>query len=124
MTLLRRRFAALVRLAVCTVTALVLGVGIGTRPATARAIGKVATADTQHVTIKVDGMFCESCEATVHAMLKRTRGVYSAKVDVKRGAAFVAYDPTKTTPRDLVDVINRLGYKATLPPAGKAKASG
>ena len=124
MTLLRRRFAAAVALAVCAATALTLGIGAKTRPASAQAVETAATPDTQRVTIKVDGMFCESCEATVHAMLKRTRGVYSAKVDVKRGAAFVVYDPTKTTPRDLADVINRLGYKATLPPAGKPKASG
>ena len=92
---------------------------VGTVPRSAGALvgNPAVVADTQRVTIKVAGMFCESCEASVRAMLKRTPGVYSATVDVKRGEAIVAYDPKRTTPRALADVINRLWYKATLPPA-------
>jgi copper chaperone CopZ len=84
----------------------------------------VVVADTQRVTIKVTGMFCESCAVTVRAMLKRTDGVQSATVDGKRGEAVVSYDPTKTTPQALVDVINRLGYKASFPTASKVTGSG
>lgn len=78
--------------------------------------------DTQHVTIKISGMYCESCEASVRTMLKRTRGVYSATVDVKLGLATVAYDPRQTTPQRLADVVNRLGYKATVAAPTKAAA--
>ena len=122
MTSRKPGFAATERLAVGAAIALAFATGAWSRPDTARPIATAVTPDTQRVTIKVDGMFCESCEATVHAMLKRTRGVYSAKVDVKRGTATVLYDPTRTNPQALVDVIHRLGYKATLPPATKAKS--
>ncbi len=106
------------------VVAVSLTVGTVPRAAGAFVVTPAVVADTQHVTIKVTGMFCESCEASVRAMLKRTPGVYSAKVDVKLGEAIVAYDPKQTTPQALADVINRLGYKATLPPAAKAQTGG
>jgi copper chaperone CopZ len=90
-------------------------------PLAARAVDPVAArADTQRVAISVAGMFCESCEASVRTMLKRTKGVYSATVDVKRGLATVLYDPKETSPSALAEVINRLGYKATLPAPNKA----
>lgn len=116
---LRARFFVRVPL---LAAATALCIGVGSQRAFAQAREMTVAADTQHVTIKVAGMYCASCEATVHTMLKRTRGVYSAAVDVKRGLAVIAYDPNRTTPQTLADVINRLGYKATLPPADKAKA--
>lgn len=106
------------------VTVVSLTVGTAPRAAGALVVSAAVAADTQHVTIKVAGMFCESCETSVRAMLKRTPGVYSAKVDSKRGEAIVAYDPKQTTPQALADVINRLGYKATLPPADPTHTGG
>lgn len=75
-------------------------------------------ADTQRVAINVSGMYCASCETTVRTMLKRSPGVIAAEVNVDRGLAVVTYDSAKTTPAKLADVINRLGYKATLPRRG------
>jgi len=106
------------------VTVVSLTGGTAPRAAGAFVVSPAVVADTQHVTIKVAGMFCESCEASVRALLKRTPGVYSAKVDVKRGEAIVAYDPKQTTPQALADVIIRLGYKATLPPADPTHTGG
>ena len=104
--------------ALIAASAAVLGFARQTKPTTIR---PTLAADTAHVTISVAGMYCESCEATVHTMLARTRGVYSATVDVKRGLTIVAYDPRQTAPQTLADVIDRLGYKATLPqPSGKS----
>ena len=116
-------FGALVPLASFGLGAFALARVVSPRAVAASPVLTAAVADTQHLAIKVTGMFCESCEATVRAMLKRSVGVYSAVVDVKRGLATVTYDPQKTTPAALADVINRLGYKATLPSI-KAKASG
>jgi copper chaperone CopZ len=114
--------------AVVVRTAFALGVPLAlalakSPAASARPVATPVVADTQRVTIKVTGMFCESCEASVRTMLKRTPGVFAATVDAKRGEVVVAYDPAKTTPQALVDVINRLGYKATLPAATKTEAA-
>lgn len=119
-----RRFRVALTLGACAIlAAFAASLGFARRTSTHGAAVATLSADTQRVTIAVSGMYCESCEATVHAMLKRTRGVYSATVDVNRGLATVAYDPRQTTPSALADVINRLGYKATLPkPTGRATA--
>ena len=102
------------------VAVIVMAIGSTAQRANAQTPTATVSVDTQHVTINVSGMYCASCETTVHTMLKRTRGVYSATVDVKRGAATIAYDPKATTPKALADVINRLGYKARLPRGDKA----
>lgn len=70
--------------------------------------------DTQQVALSVKGMYCESCESTVTAMLRRTPGVLGTDVSVARGEAVVMYDSTRTSPSRLVDVIGKLGYTATL----------
>jgi len=119
-----RKLAASVLLAVCAVSLSAVASALAQSPAPTSAAKTSVVADTQRVTIKVTGMFCESCAVTVRAMLKRTDGVQSATVDGKRGEAVVSYDPTKTTPQALVDVINRLGYKASLPTASKVRGSG
>jgi copper chaperone CopZ len=119
-----RKLAASVLLAACAVSLSAVASALAQSPAPASPAKTVVVADTQRVTIKVTGMFCESCAVTVRAMLKRTDGVQSATVDGKRGEAVVSYDPTKTTPQALVDVINRLGYKASFPTASKVTGSG
>lgn len=119
-----QKFAASVLLAACAVSLSAVASALAQSPAPGSAAKTAVVADTQRVTIKVTGMFCESCAVTVRAMLKRTDGVQSATVDGKRGEAVVSYDPTKTTPQALVDVINRLGYKASLPTASKVRGSG
>lgn len=68
--------------------------------------------DTQRVALSVKGMFCESCERTVTAMLRRTPGVLGTDVSVARSEAVVMYDSTRTSPSKLVDVIGKLGYTA------------
>ncbi|MGQ0648352.1 MAG: heavy-metal-associated domain-containing protein [Gemmatimonadaceae bacterium] len=124
MTASARDIGISLRVAAFAVAVPTLALGVAPRPGIARIVATAAIADTQRVTIRVAGMFCESCQATVHAMLKRSRGVYSARVDVSRGLAMVVYDPARTTPQALADVINRLGYKATLPPASKPATPG
>jgi len=121
--ILRIRNLASALLFACAVSALALASARAQSPAPASGAPRVVVADTQRVTIKVTGMFCESCAVTVRAMLKRTDGVHSATVDAKRGEAIIAYDPAKTTPQALADVIDRLGYKASLPTANKASGS-
>lgn len=98
------------------------------RPSNTSAPTRLAAAstasDTERVAIGVAGMYCASCETTVRTMLKRTPGVIATEVNVDSGRALVTYDATRTTPAKLADVINRLGYKATLPAPETPKRSG
>ena len=70
--------------------------------------------DTQRVALDVKGMFCESCESSLTAMLRRTPGVLRTDVSIARSEAVVMYDSTRTSPSRLVDVIGKLGYTATV----------
>jgi len=72
------------------------------------------TAHARQVVLHVSGMYCVSCEHTITAMLKRAPGVQRAVVSVQRSQAIVVYDPAKTSPAKIIEVITNLGYRATV----------
>jgi copper chaperone CopZ len=71
-----------------------------------------AAAFTKTVTIKVDGMKCAKCSASVSKALKATEGVESAEVSSEKGEAVIKYDDQKLTEAKLREVINSTGFKA------------
>ena len=71
-----------------------------------------AFAATKTVTIRVKGMKCGNCAASVTKALKATDGVQDVAVDVKKGEAVVTFDDEKTDEAKLRGVINDTGFKA------------
>ena len=71
-----------------------------------------AAAFTKTVTIKVVGMKCAKCSASVTKALKATEGVEDAKVSSDKGEAVIKYDDQKLTEAKLREVINSTGFKA------------
>jgi P-type Cu+ transporter len=71
-------------------------------------------------TIPVTGMTCAACSARVQRSLERAEGVRSANVNLMTGAATVAYDPTVTSPEQLVETIRGTGYGAEPPVTGES----
>lgn len=67
------------------------------------------------VSLHVEGMTCASCKVAVRTALTKLDGVKGDRVDVANKSATIEYDPTKVTPQQLVDAVNRLGYQASLP---------
>ncbi len=61
----------------------------------------------------VTGMMCSGCQTSVSEALGKVAGVFDVKVSYSTGLAKLKYDPTKTTPKELVEVIEREGFKAT-----------
>jgi copper chaperone CopZ len=76
-----------------------------------------AAAFTKTVTIKVDGMKCAKCSASVAKALKATEGVEDAQVSSEKGEAVIKYDDQKLTETKLREVINSTGFKAVEQPA-------
>jgi copper chaperone CopZ len=77
------------------------------------ALGVVnASAATKTATIRVEGMHCNMCSASVAKALKATAGVEKVEVDFEKGEAVVQYDPEKVTEARLREVINSTGFKA------------
>ncbi len=77
----------------------------------------VATAE-----LAVTGMTCASCQAHVQNALARHPGVHDASVNLMTGSARVAYDPARTSPVALIDVVRDTGYDATLPHPARSVA--
>ncbi|HKR14136.1 MAG TPA: heavy-metal-associated domain-containing protein [Pyrinomonadaceae bacterium] len=75
-----------------------------------------AAAFTKTVTIKVEGMKCAKCSASVTKALKATEGVQDAQVDSKTGDAVIKYDDEKVTETKLREVINGTGFKTVEQP--------
>jgi len=76
-----------------------------------------AAAFTKTVTIKVDGMKCAKCSASVTKALKATEGVQEAQVSSEKGEAVIKYDDQKLNEAKLREVINSTGFKAVEQPS-------
>ncbi|WP_293773224.1 cation-translocating P-type ATPase [uncultured Corynebacterium sp.] len=64
-----------------------------------------------HIDLGVTGMTCTSCSSRVERKLNKVDGV-EATVNFATESASVAYDPTTTTPEDLIKVVEGAGYGA------------
>jgi mercuric transport protein len=69
-------------------------------------------AATKTTTIRVEGMHCKMCSASVTKALKATEGVEKVEVSSEKGEAVIQYDDQKVTEAKLRDVINGTGFKA------------
>lgn len=77
------------------------------------ALGSIAvSAAGATVTIRVEGMHCESCASSIEKKLKATEGVEEVRVSYDKKEAWVKYDDTKTSVAKLREAINSTGFKA------------
>jgi len=97
------------------VTALALSLCCSTNADAEGAPGKAATVAS--VMLKVEGMTCASCALAIRTALKRLDGVRDARVSVEDKRAVVDYEPAKVTPQKMIEAINKLGYRASVPRA-------
>ncbi len=64
------------------------------------------------VTLRVDGMTCASCKATVKIALKHVKGVADAEVSLEKKEAVVSFNKKEATIDELVAAVKRAGYQA------------
>ncbi len=89
------------------------------------ALGAVSVfAATKTSTIRVEGMHCQMCVASVTKALKATAGVEKVEVSLEKGEAVIQYDDQKVTEAKLREVINGTGFKAIEEKATTSKTSG
>ena len=62
------------------------------------------------VTLKVEGMTCGGCVASVTRVLKATPGVGDAVVELAARSATVTFDPARTSVPALKSAIEDAGY--------------
>jgi copper chaperone len=63
------------------------------------------------LTLKIEGMNCDGCAETLHAMLQRQTGVKTATVTFERGEARILYDPAMIDEDRLVAALQRPGFR-------------
>ena len=66
------------------------------------------------VELKVSGMTCGVCAVSVRNALLETPGVTAAEVDFESGRAKVQYDAAKVSTVQLLEAVNKTGFRATL----------
>jgi copper chaperone len=77
------------------------------------ALGAIGvSAATKKSTIRIEGMHCKMCSASVAKALKATAGVEQVEVSAENGEAVIQYDDQKVTEAKLREVINETGFKA------------
>jgi copper chaperone CopZ len=78
------------------------------------ALGVMGTAawaqPPSQIELKVEGMTCPGCEATVEAILTGVHGVVEVRADRTTETAVVRFDPQRTTPEEMVEAINGRTY--------------
>lgn len=66
-------------------------------------------------TYRVKGMHCASCAGIIEKALKKTAGVDTVEVNYGTETCKIAFDETKTNPRDLSQKIEKFGYSLAVP---------
>ncbi|MFZ5484338.1 MAG: heavy-metal-associated domain-containing protein [Pseudomonadota bacterium] len=66
------------------------------------------------ITLKVGGMSCQGCVASVKKLLGAETGVAHAEVDLGQGEARVRFDPAVTDASRLVAILTDAGYPSHL----------
>ena len=67
----------------------------------------------QLAVIKIEGMHCHKCEATLQRALLANSGVHEVEVDFASGQASVLFDRDAVTVKQLMASVNDAGYHAT-----------
>ena len=66
----------------------------------------------QKTILKIQGMHCASCAATIENALKKERGVISANVNFASEKAGLEFDPKEIRIEKIQKIIQKLGYQA------------
>lgn len=67
------------------------------------------------VSIHIEGMTCNSCVQSIEGMISQRKGVNSARVSLAEHQGVFEYDPLLTTPEELREAIDDMGFDAYLP---------
>jgi copper chaperone CopZ len=64
-----------------------------------------------NINLKIEGMSCQHCVASVEKAIDSVKGVRRASVVV--GTATIIYDDSRTDREAIVNAVNSAGYKVT-----------
>jgi len=86
--------------------------------------GYTVPSSINKVTFKLDGMTCASCVQTIEGALKKTKGVFTASVNLATEEATVEFDAALTNAGELEKVIDGTGYSVVKKQDGAKEKDG
>lgn len=69
------------------------------------------TGETLPLQIKIDGMWCPACAWVIQSALEQREGITDAACDFATDRLRCRYDPVRSGPDAIIDVIKKLGYR-------------
>lgn len=70
----------------------------------------------KRIYLHITGMHCPACAVGVEQALKQVRGVRAADVDFDKSQAHVVVEAGNVDSRELIEAVEKTGYKASLQP--------
>ncbi len=77
-----------------------------------KSVEREAIAQADAMFVSIWNMDCPDCATWLHNGLMQEEGVLMVDVFYKQGVGVIIYAPTKTTPRELLGVIQKIGQEA------------
>ncbi|XP_024082978.1 copper-transporting ATPase 1 isoform X3 [Cimex lectularius] len=71
--------------------------------------------EEMEIVILVEGMTCHSCVKSIEGTIGKKNGVISIKVSLENKRAYIKYNPLFTSPEELREAIDDMGFDAFLP---------
>lgn len=65
--------------------------------------------------IHIEGMTCNSCVQSIEGVISQRKGVMSAQVSLADNQGIFEYDPLQTSPEELREAVEDMGFDAYLP---------
>lgn len=105
---------SLIALSVVVVLGMSMG-GVTWSAETPRVAAEALPAGQDRVMVPVEGMTCGGCVESITRQVKKLEGVVDVEVDHLKGAVTVVRVIDKVTVEQIVETINKTGFKASKP---------
>ena len=69
--------------------------------------------------LKVDGMTCHNCEKTIEKAISSLTGIIKVKASYKNKNVIIKYNTTKTSKKEIISSIEKVGYTILTPGSNK-----
>lgn len=81
-----------------------------------------ARQETSTIRIDIQGMTCQSCVKNIEGMIGARPDVVSIRVILEEKAGYIEYKTRETTPQELAEAIEDMGFTASLPTSDDMKS--
>ena len=78
-----------------------------------------ASFDALPLNLKISNMWCPACAWLIDQSLQKSKGIISSRCNFSTDRIQVKYNPTRTSPDQIIQSISKLGYSAAVPEASR-----